>query len=65
MKTSSKEAEEDKVEALVLPNIFQDLTKVCGKAGPCVDEGTFERSRGTLSQSCLILTVHLCRGILV
>jgi len=61
--TSSKEAEEDKVEALVLPNIFQDLTKVCGKAGPCVDEGTFERSKGTLGQPCLILTVHLAQEV--
>ena|ERR1712130_90250 len=62
VKTSSKEAEEDKVEAFVLPDIqiFQNLTKVCGKASPCVDEGTFERSKGTLGQPCLVLTVHLC-----
>ena len=65
VKTSSKEAEENKVEALVLPDIhlFQDLAKVCGKASPCIDEGTFERSKGALGQPCLILTVHLCSGI--
>ena len=65
VKTSSKEAEENKVEALVLPDIhlLQDLAKVCGKACPCIDEGTFERSKGALGQPCLILTVHLCSGI--
>ena len=61
MKTSSKESEEDKVEAFVLPNsrLFQDSAKVCGKATPCIDKGSFERSKGTLNQSCQILAIHL------
>ena len=61
MKTSSKESEEDEVEAFVLPNIclFQDLTKVCSKARSSLDEGSFERSKVTLSQPCQILKVHL------
>ena len=61
MKTSSKESKEDEVEAFVLPNIrlFQDLAKVCGKARPCVDEGSFERSKVTLNQPCQILKVRL------